>query len=76
MNVWNFSRGVYLVFSAMDPEESTNFIELTPVMLSSGGGERTDVKVPVSAQLMPTLTILHCQKQLQALLIRAIQSVH
>ena len=32
----------------MDPEESTNFIELTPVMLSSGGGERTDVKVPVS----------------------------
>ena len=32
----------------MDPEESTNFIELTPVMLSSGGGVRTDVKVPVS----------------------------
>lgn len=32
----------------MDPEESTNFIELTPVMLSSGDGERTDVKVPVS----------------------------
>lgn len=35
----------------MDPEESTNFIELTPVMLSSGDGERTDVTVPVSVSV-------------------------